>query len=138
LVQSDKNFSRTYAIGDYGDFVYRSEVYLTGLDDRNYFDLRGMHFDVQEQTLDTLSSGAENFDARDKEQPWVLPSFDYSYTPDESVFGGELNLDLNARVISRDKLDVKLSETNPAVFDAVNGIENTSSRLTAEAEWKRS
>src|SRR5690606_21046264 len=94
--------------------------------------------DVQEQTLDTLSSGAENFDARDKEQPWVLPSFDYSYTPDEPVFGGELNLDLNARVISRDKLDVKLSETNPAVFDAVNGIENTSSRLTAEAEWKRS
>ena len=138
LVQTDKNFSRTYDIGDYNDFVYRSEVYLTGLDDRNYFDLRGMHFDVQEETLDTNPNGTENFDARDGEQPWVLPSFDYSYTPDEPVFGGELNFDLNARVISRDKLDYTVSEANPAVIDAVNGIENTSSRLTAEAEWKRS
>ena len=101
LVQTDKNFSRTYVIQGYNDFVYQSEVYLTGLDDRNYFDLRGMHFDVQEQTLDSNPNGTENFAARDDEQPWVLPSFDYSYTPDEPVFGGELNLDLNARVISR-------------------------------------
>ncbi|MEP9388306.1 LPS-assembly protein LptD [Mesorhizobium sp. KR9-304] len=138
LVQTDKNFSRTYGIGDYTDFVYRSEVYLTGLDDRNYFDLRGMHFDVQESNLNTNPNGTENFDARDQEQPWVLPSFDYSYTPDEPVFGGELNFDLNARVISRDKLDYTLSEVNPAFVETVNGIENTSSRLTAEGEWKRS
>jgi LPS-assembly protein len=138
LVQSDKNFARTYDIGAYNDFVYRSEVYLTGLDDRNYFDLRGMHFDVQEQTLDDNPDGTEDFDARDKEQPWVLPSFDYSYTPDEPVFGGELNFDVNARVIVREKLDYTVSEQNPAMIDAVNGIENNSSRLTAEAEWKRS
>jgi LPS-assembly protein len=131
LAQTDKNFSNTYDIGDYDSFVYRSEVYLTGLDDRNYFDLRGMHFDVQEETPDY------DPDARDQEQPWVLPSFDYSYTPDEPVFGGELNLDLNARVIVRDKLDVTDSETWPNVED-VNGIENTSTRLTAEGEWKRS
>ena len=35
LVQTDKNFSRTYDIGAYDDFVYRSEIYLTGLDDRS-------------------------------------------------------------------------------------------------------
>ncbi|MEW9807508.1 LPS-assembly protein LptD [Mesorhizobium marinum] len=131
MTQTDKNFSRTYDIGEYGNFVYRSEVFLTGLDDRNYFDLRGMHFDVQEKTLNS------DPDSRDQEQPWVLPSFDYSFTPDESIFGGELNLDLNARVIVRDKLDVTYSETWPNVED-VNGIENSSSRLTAEAEWKRS
>ena len=141
LLQTDKNFSRTYDIDGYNDFVYRSEVYLTGLDDRNYFDLRGMHFDVQESTLSTDAAGNENFDARDDEQPWVLPSFDYSYTPDEPVFGGELNLDLNARVITRDKLDFTLSDPDAGIFDnveTVNGIENDSSRLTAEAEWKRS
>jgi LPS-assembly protein len=140
LLQTDKNFSRTYGIQDYDNFVYRSEVYLTGLDDRNYFDLRGMHFDVQEKTLDYRSNGTENFDARDREQPWVLPSFDYSFTPDQPVFGGELNLDLNARVITRDKLDVTYFDDRPPDTDVetVNGIENTSSRLTAEAEWKRS
>lgn len=144
LVQTDKNFSRTYGIQDYSDFVYRSEVYLTGLEDRNYFDLRGMHFDVQEQTLDNNLDGTENFDARDDEQPWVLPSFDYSFTPDQPVFGGELNLDVNARVITRNKLDYTLADGSPplsdplAVVETVNGIENSSSRLTAEAEWKRS
>ena len=30
--------------------VHRSEVFLTGLHDRNYFDLRAMHFDVQEES----------------------------------------------------------------------------------------
>jgi LPS-assembly protein len=137
LAQTDKNFSRTYGIQDYNDFVHRSEVFLTGLDDRNYFDLRGMHFDVQEQTLDTDSAGNENYAARDDEQPWVLPSFDYSYTPDQPVFGGELNLDVNARVINRGKLDVTYFD-NTTDIETVNGIENTSSRLTAEAEWKRS
>ena len=72
-----------------------------------------MHFDVQEQTLDTNSDGTQNFAARDDEQPWVLPNFDYSYTPDEPVFGGELNFDLNARVITRDKLDYTLSDLSP-------------------------
>jgi len=141
LVQTDKNFSRTYGIQDYNDFVYRSEVYLTGLDDRNYFDLRGMKFDVQEQTLDNDPvTGNEIFDARDDEQPWVLPSFDYSYIPDRPVFGGELSFDVNARALTRDKQDVTyFVENDPSSgVETVNGITNSSSRLTAEAEWKRS
>ena len=141
LVQTDKNFSRTYGIQDYNDFVYRSEVYLTGLDDRNYFDLRGMKFDVQEQTLDNdPATGNEIFDARDDEQPWVLPSFDYSYIPDRPVFGGELSFDVNARALTRDKQDVTyFVENDPSSgVETVNGITNSSSRLTAEAEWKRS
>lgn len=142
LLQTDKNFSRTYAIQDYTDLVYRSEVFLTGLEDRNYFDLRGMKFSVQENTLDNNpNSGEENYAARDDEQPWVLPSFDYSFTPDEPVFGGELNLDVNARVITRDKLDYTLTDENAGITDnveTVNGIASSSSRLTAEAEWKRS
>ncbi len=142
LAQTDKNFSRTYSIDNYGGYVYRSEVYLTGLDDRNYFDLRGMHFDVQEKTLDTdPNTGTENFAARDKEQPWVLPSFDYSYTPDEPVFGGELNLDFNSRVVTRSKLDYTLSNVALPIdnnVETVNGIDGTSGRITAEAEWKRS
>ena len=138
LAQTDKNFSRTYNIGTYNDFVYRSEVYLTGLDDRNYFDLRGMHFDVQEETLNS------DPESRDQKQPWVLPSFDYSYTPDQPVLGGELNLGLNARVIVRDDLDVTGMDPDDAWQDPlnpakqVNGIENNSARLTAEGEWKRS
>ncbi|TIT39680.1 MAG: LPS-assembly protein LptD, partial [Mesorhizobium sp.] len=51
LLQTDKNFSRTYAIDGYSDTVHQSSIYLTGLNDRNYFDVRAMRFEVQENTL---------------------------------------------------------------------------------------
>jgi LPS-assembly protein len=129
MAQTDKNFSRKYQIEEYNQYIYRSEVYLTGLNDRNYFDLRTMKFDVQEEILDTSAS------ARDKKQPWVLPSFDYSYTPDESIAGGELNIDINARSLYRSQLDEVLRSGNT---QRVIGIDGSSSRLTGEAEWKRS
>src|SRR5690606_37590307 len=48
LAQTDKNFAYTYEIDGYNDYVHRSVTYLTGLNDRNYFDLRAMKFQVQE------------------------------------------------------------------------------------------
>ncbi|MEI5677440.1 MULTISPECIES: LPS-assembly protein LptD [unclassified Mesorhizobium] len=123
LLQSDKNFARTYSIDGYNEYIRRSEIYLTGLHDRNYFDLRAMKFDVQEDSLTST---------RDDKEAWALPSLDYSYTPDEPVFGGELNFDVNARVINRSELDARLATP------FVRGIEGNSGRLTAEAEWKRS
>ncbi len=126
LLQSDKNFSYTYRIPGFNDYVHQSQLYLTGLDGRNYFDLRAMKFQVQEQYLD------DQLLARNDEQPWLLPSFDYSYTPDQPVFGGELNFDMNAQVIHRSALDYF-----PDV-PSVRGVEGNDGRLTAEAEWQKS
>ena len=126
LAQSDKDFSNTYGILGYNELVHRNEVFLTGLNERNFFDLRAMHFQVQEEVLDSSAA------ARNEEQPWVLPTFDYSYTPDEPVMGGELNLDVNAREIKRNTLD-----SNPSQ-PTVPGVEGDNGRLTAEAEWKKS
>lgn len=125
MAQTDRNFARTYSIDDYSGRVHDSQVYLTGLSGRNYFDLRGYHFQVQDNLLSSTS---------DAEQPWVLPSLDYSFTPDEPVAGGELNFDINVRSIYRDTQDE--TGTSPAIT-AVRGIDGTSSRFTAEAEWKR-
>ena len=130
LYQSDKNFSRTYDIAGFKDYVHQSEVYLEGMGDRNFFDLRFMKFQVQEDLRD------EYADARNPTQPWVLPSFDYSYIADQPVFGGELNIDVNSRTIVREQTDIS-TDALADVF-AVRGVENTSSRVTAEAEWKRS
>lgn len=126
LVQSDRNFSNTYGIGGFNEPVHRSEVYLTGLNDRNYFDLRAMHFEVQEALLDTHPA------ERNDKQPWVLPTLDYAYTSDEPVAGGELNVDVNARELVREELDYV------AAAPAVRGIEGDDGRVTAEAEWKKS
>lgn len=144
LYQTDKNFSRTYGIGGYAKSVHQSEVFLTGMGDRNYFDLRFMRFQVQEELMDEIRTGGR-FDtriARNDKQPWVLPSFDYSATPDQPIFGGELNIDLNSRTIKRDESDLAVEIHDPKnAFDdevfAVRGIEGTSHRTTAEAEWKR-
>ena len=128
LLQTDKNFSNTYNIDKYSSSVHQSSVYLTGLNGRNYFDVRAMHFEVQEDTLN------DNISARSGQQPWVLPSLDYAYIPDVSVAGGQLSLNVNARVIKRDELD----DTFSTPIQRVPGIEGESGRLTAEAEWKRS
>ncbi|OJU52648.1 MAG: Organic solvent tolerance protein [Mesorhizobium sp. 61-13] len=132
MLQSDKNFARTYKIDGFSDYVHRSEVYLTGLNDRNYFDLRGMKFQVQERLLDSDAR------ARNDEQPWVLPSLDYAYIPDTPLAGGQLSVNLNARALHRSNLDTADSLTNPGFYERVRGIEGESGRLTAEAEWKRS
>lgn len=133
MLQSDKNFSRTYSIEGFDDYVQRSEVYLTGLGERNYFDMRFMKFQIQEKLRDDNSS------SRDDKQPWVLPSFDYVAIPDEPVAGGELKLTLNSRVIDRSRLDFVENTALPDDADvtAVRGVNGTDGRLTGEAEWKR-
>ncbi|MBA3448477.1 MAG: LPS-assembly protein LptD, partial [Pseudaminobacter sp.] len=146
LVQTDKNFSYTYDIDGYSTFVHKSEVFLVGLHDRNYFDLRGMYFQVQEDQLDKELDGTDNLSAVSDKQPWVLPSFDYSYTPDNPVAGGELNIDINARSIRRSELDCTDQDRDFDCDDVfadgnspiVRGIDGNSTRLTAAAEWKRS
>lgn len=135
LAQTDKNFAYTYKLDGYQEYIHNSEVYLTGLNDRNYFDLRAMKFQVQEDYL--------YYDprARNDKQPFVLPTFDYSYTPDEPVFGGELNFDVNARVIQRNEQDVAYAidpVTHLPVVQRVRGIQGSDGRLTGAAEWKRS
>ncbi|MCO5159718.1 MAG: LPS-assembly protein LptD [Mesorhizobium sp.] len=138
LLQSDKNFARTYEIEGFDKIVQRNEVYLTGLNDRNYFDLRLMKFDVQETVLDSSPA------SRDAEQPWVLPSFDYTRTV-EDVAGGQIRFDMNVTGISRSREDISKAPANNNPVDGilkndvyrVRGIDGETGRVTAEAEWKR-
>ncbi|WP_245408269.1 LPS-assembly protein LptD [Zhengella mangrovi] len=139
LYQSDKNFSRIYGIGGFDGGVHRSEVYLTGLNDRNYLDLRFMRFQVQENTLKGDAR------ARDERQAWALPSFDYSKTFDEPVAGGQLSLDMNAQSIYRDvthtgnnlREDQIISNIGVGGITTIPGLAGTSQRLSADLEWKR-
>ncbi len=127
LAQTDKNFSRTYGIVGFSDYVQRNEFYLTGLNDRNYFDLRAMKYDVQEVAADGTG--------RDEAQPWVLPSLDYETIASEPVAGGELAFNVNVRGISRDMADMR-GVFGDANF-ATRGLEGENARFTAETEWKR-
>jgi LPS-assembly protein len=133
LAQTDKNFARTYSIDGYTDYIHRSEVYLTGLNDRNFFDLRAMAFNIQEEVLDTSPSSTS------RDQPLVLPVLDYARIADEPVAGGELSFKANTRSIYRSELDdITHAPLYGNASRLIQGIDGESTRLTAEAEWKRS
>lgn len=135
LLQTDKNFSYTYGVDGFKSRVHRSEVYLTGLNDRNYFDLRAMKFDVQEKILDSSPSSVA------KKQPYV-GTFDYSVTPDTPVAGGELSLDFNVTALSRERLAADNflpfeGVVPPITGQNIRGIDGSDGRATAQAEWRR-
>jgi len=124
LLQSDKNFARSYRIEGFSEAVQRSTIYLTGLSDRNYFDLRAYKFNVQERYLDS------NPGARHDKQPAVVPLLDYSYTVGTPVLGGELNFDVNSQGIHR--------KEGMYGGTKLSGLESSSARFSGEGEWKRS
>ncbi len=86
-VASDDTFLRRYNIKE--ENVLISQAYLTGLKDRNYFDARSYYF----QGLRTT----DNADTT----PYVLPAVESNYTLDDTVLGGEVNVDTNFFNIER-------------------------------------
>ena len=124
LLQSDKNFSRTYAINGFNSFVQRNEIYLTGLDDRSYFDSRFMNYDLQESTEG----------GNDARQSAVLPSVDYERTV-ENVGGGNLSFTVNSRNNLRDDVDQRASAgaDNFSTF----GLDGFNGRTSVDVEWDR-
>ena len=127
LLQSDKNFARTYNIAGFNQAVVKNQVWLTGLSGKNHFDTRLMKFDVQDDVPDP--------GGRDQVQPMVLPSLDYNYVVGEPVGGGQLSFNVNARAILREREDVRATFGNDSF--GLFGAEGNSWRLTAETEWKR-
>jgi LPS-assembly protein len=98
-----------------------------------------MKFKVQEQALSGLPGGlGENPSSYDGKQPWVLPSIDYSYIPNESVAGGELEFDVNVQSLYRYRLDESGTVDqfgNPVPL--VRGIDGSDGHFTAQVKWRR-
>ncbi|MFD1197558.1 LPS-assembly protein LptD [Brucella gallinifaecis] len=139
MAQTDRNFSRTYDISGYGSQTQVSNIYLRGIKNRNYFDLNFYRFNVQESYL----PGNEN--EMYSKQPWVFPSLDYSYTAPDSVYGGELNFTANLQALYRKNANHTASQVYDAnlerfvaqPYPRIPGFSGTNTRLTGEAEWKR-
>lgn len=123
MFQTDNNFSRTYKIEGADASTYINQGYLTGLGRRNHFDLRAFYFDVQD---------ADPTDASERKQA-IAQVLDYSYTAPRPVAGGELTVDVNLTNINRDLAD----EYTVGGVNRFRGLEGSSTRFTAEAEWKR-
>jgi LPS-assembly protein len=139
---SDRTFNRDYSIADSTSQDLTSTIYLTGLSERNYFDLRGYYFNVQrEDTKEDIPDGPDPGTDPDvyvhddqAEQGIVHPVLDYNYVVDQPVLGGELRFDSNFASVSRDQSDIR----HPSGFDPYfAGVAGNFTRATTRASWQR-
>ena len=114
VLTSDKTFLDQYDFDD--RTLATSQVYVTGMADRNYFSAQALHF----RTLDI----AENQGT----YPTALPYVNSEYTFDNAVFGGELGFDWSAYSISRDDANTPFSTIN-------HGTDQT--RAVANVHWQK-
>ena len=123
--QSDRRYFRDYAIESSGASQVVSDIYLTGLHDRSYFDAR-----VERIEVTSISDESQT-------QPWTLPVVDYDrrFTPD--TFGGELRVSANVQgIVRQDSFEQTLS-INGSTVNAFEGLEGQSSRGTVDVGWRR-
>jgi LPS-assembly protein len=118
-----------------------SQLYLTGVGNRSFFDARTIHY---------LSySGSQD------KVPVIHPVIDYSNVINRPIFGGEVSYKTNFTSLSRSTAAfdpiTTLANTNGLCLTAsadplarlpaqclLRGIPGTYTRLTAEAQWRRS
>jgi LPS-assembly protein len=127
ILESDDTFRRFYHL----DSIYSTErvssVYLTGMGERNYFNmsvnrygnLGGQPYDYSTgQYIDSQSS-------------WAYPSIDYNYVHDKPVFGGEFKFDVNALALSsNDQRTYNANGTTSPYFGRTDHV-------VTQAEWRR-
>ena len=123
MMQTDNNFSRTYNLEGLKDRIHVNQAYLTGLGDRNVFDLRSFYFDVQD---------ADPQDRLERKQA-IAQTLDHEYIVPQPVFGGELSITTNITNVERDLRDAYSVRGN----DRFRGLAGGTTRLTSEVEWKR-
>lgn len=115
-LQSDDTFARHYGVND--RTVDTDQIYLTGIDDRNYFSARAMHFQVLTETSDQNT------------QPVALPYIEHSYTFDHPVAGGEFGIDSSFYDLARKDF---INETASAT-DLFQSTRQT--RASTAAHWQ--
>lgn len=111
---TDDTFMRRYKIDSRTQLT--SQVYLTGIDDRNYFNAAAYHFRGLLKNDDSDTT------------PYVAPSIRHSFTFDQPVLGGEFGVDTNIYSLHRDDPTVPYTTVD-------QGTEAT--RVVTQAHWKR-
>ncbi|TDI55972.1 MAG: LPS-assembly protein LptD [Alphaproteobacteria bacterium] len=135
LASSDRTFGRDYSIPGATERDVTNAIYLTGMSERNYFDLQAYAFKVQrENTVDTdVITSIETVHDDQEEQAIVLPIFDHSYIFDQPIFGGELQIQSNFTSLTRAEHDLR---TTPPM-DYYAGVAGTFTRASTNVSWQR-
>ncbi|MCK0195427.1 LPS-assembly protein LptD [Ancylobacter sp. 6x-1] len=143
---SDRTFLSDYSLENVGSRVATSQIFLVGQGDRSYFDARVQQF-----------YGLTVYDVQDQ-QAIAAPVIDYSKVLSQSVFGGQFSYNFNFTNISRSDIDARATSaayeivdnsrgasnecnltlaTTPSADCLLRGMAGTYSRLSGQADWRR-
>ena len=133
LTQSDRNFARTYSVTSQTGPEITNNIYLTGLNDKNFFDVRAQKILLQDLKVPTLRQG-------DKQgmQAALLPVVDHNYVFEAPVANGQLSYNFNMINLERHEDDIANSDrqTSLAIDERHYGISGEHGRASANLEWK--
>lgn len=118
-------------------------IYLNGLGERNFFDVRLWAFRIlQDDYRSTeILNPPKPFtgvgrDLQDK-QAIVTPVIDYEGVVDRSILGGELSWAFNTTFLSRAETDAFGAIVNGTRVARFRGVEGSFGRMSAELDWRR-
>ena len=158
FVATDRTFTRNYNV-----FVTdgTSNIHLTGLGERSYFDARAMYFqiltDLPHDSKDDVG-GLDSTDpfntSKDKlQEVWnnqfdqgrqavVAPVIDYNHIFADPVLGGELSIKSNLTALTRSEddpfaVDLKGDGVFTPSDKFYHGIAGTFARASTELSWQR-
>ncbi|WP_053239815.1 LPS-assembly protein LptD [Pleomorphomonas koreensis] len=140
-VASDTTFMKDYDRKSGNSDVAVNNLYLTGVRDRNRFDMAAYGFFVQQDDAQTPIF-AQDHDLQEK-QPYVYPVIDHKVYAKDPIWGGEASLTTNFTNITRTKDDIYQIDMNGnGVFDAgdktrTRGAAGTFDRFSIDAMWRR-
>ncbi|GAB5511486.1 MAG: LPS-assembly protein LptD [Hyphomicrobiales bacterium] len=128
-LQSDRRYFRDYGLEAGSASEVTSDIYLTGLHDRSYFDARVQRIEVT--TIDATGT----LDSQD--QPWTLPVVDYDrhFTP--AGIGGDLQLAANITGLSREDSYIDSLTINGATTSSYEGFNGQQGRASLDLSWRR-
>lgn len=140
---SDYNFLYDYRLAMYRD-PYQSflnlqteavsQLYLTGVGKRSFFDARAMHF--------------YSFSGNQRQVPIIHPVVDYNNVLQQNILGGEFSYKFNFTSLTRQEAAfnaIAAGACTPSADPTVRnpnclltGLPGTYTRFSAEAQWRRS
>lgn len=109
-----------------------STVYLTGQNDRNFFDLRAYAF---QGLIGKVKKVPDYVYDQPGRLPIVHPVMDYDKYVDEPVAGGELSVHTNITSLTRNSTEYILNPHDKKI--GLQGAAGTWSRLSGDVQWRR-
>ncbi len=124
IIESDETFRRFYDLDSIYATQLVSSVYLTGMADRNYFNITLARYgNLTGSNVFDYETGSYIKSVTQT----AYPSLDYNYIHNKPVFGGELSFDVNLLALSINNPASTLSPSTAGITD----------HIVTQTEWRR-